>query len=155
MGISILRVGQGLANKKYQPQLCIPTFFKQGDTHCYIRGCLVEIESIAGFWAHKNRGLYQVLLDFYECPIAFLIPFTPVGSSQGSEEGFQTILEPGNKTPKSGQPADQLLDPLLGAGGLRLQDGLKLHKISLYPLVSYHEAKESPGADPEGTFLGV
>ena len=76
----------------------------------------------------------------------------PVGSSQGSEEGFQTVREPGNKTPKSGQPADQLLDPLPGAGGRRLQDGLKLCRVSLYPSLSYHKAKESPGSDPEGTF---
>ena len=75
--------------------------------------------------------------------------------SQGSEEGFQTVREPRNKTPKSGQPVGQLLNPLLGAGGRRLQGGLKLHRISFYPPLSYHEAKESPGADLEGTFQGV
>ena len=54
--------------------------------------------------------------------------------------------------PQSGQPAGQLLDPFLGAGGQRLKDGLKLHRISLYPPLGYHKAKESVGADPEGTF---
>ena len=86
------------------------------------------------------------------CPVAFLIPFAPVGSSQGSEEGFQAVHELGNKTPKSGQPVGQLLDPLLGAGGQRLHDGLKLRRVSLYPSLSYHKAKESAGADPKGTF---
>ena len=75
------------------------------------------IERVIGFRAHKNRGLCQVLLDYYECPIAFLVPFGPVGSPQGSEEGFQTVREPGNKALKSSQPTSQLLDSLLGAGG--------------------------------------
>ena len=62
------------------------------------------------------------------------------------------VREPGNKTPKSGQPVGQLLDPFLEAGGRQLQDGLKLGRISLYPPLGYHKAKESAGVDPEGTF---
>ena len=69
----------------------------------------------------------------------------PVGSPQSSEEGFQTICEPGNKMPQSGQLTGQLLDPFLGAAGQRFQDGLKLRRIS-------HKAKESVGIDSEGTF---
>ena len=57
--------------------------------------------------------------------------------------------------PKSGQPVGQLLDPFLGVGGQRLQDGLKLCRISFYPPLIYHKAKESTGANPEGTFQGV
>ena len=84
--------------------------------------------------------------------VSFLIQFGPIGSPQSSEEGFQTVRELGNKTPQCGQPAGQLLDPFLGAGGRRLQDGLKLHKISLYPPLRYHKAKESAGTDSEDTF---
>ena len=29
MAISGLRIGQGLADKEYMPQLCIPTFFNK------------------------------------------------------------------------------------------------------------------------------
>ena len=54
--------------------------------------------------------------------------------------------------PQSGQSAGQLLDPFLRAGGWRLQDGLKLHRISLYPLLSYHKAKESADTDSKGIF---
>ena len=71
---------------------------------------------------------------------------------QSSEKGFRTVREPGNKTPKNGQPIGQLLDPFLGAGGRSLQDGLKLRRISFYAPLSYHKAKESADADPEGTF---
>ena len=67
-------------------------------------------------WVELLGGC-QVLLDCYECSVKFIITFGPVGSPQGSDEGFQTVREPGNKTPKSGHSADQLLDPLLGAGG--------------------------------------
>ena len=152
MAISGLRCGQGIADKEHRPQLCIPTFFKQGGANCYIRGCWVEIDRVTGLRAHKNRGLCQVLLDCYECPIAFLIPFGPVGSPQGSEEGFQTVREPGNKTPKSSQSAGQLLDPFFGGGSRGLQDGLNLCRISLCSSLGYHKTKESVGADPEGTF---
>ena len=117
VAISGFRVGQGLADKEHGPQLCVPTFFEQGGAYCYIRGYYVEIERVTGFESHKNRGLCQVLLDFYECPIAFLVPFGPIGSPQGSEEGFQKVREPGNKVPKGGQSANQLLNSLLGAGG--------------------------------------
>ena len=117
VGISGLRIGQGFADKKHRPQLRIPILFKQGGAYCYIRGCYVVIERVIGFQAHKNRGLCSVWLDYYEFPIAFLIPFDPVGSPQGSEEGFQTVRELGNKAPKSGQPTSELLDSLLGVGG--------------------------------------
>ena len=53
---------------------------------------------------------------------------------------------------QSGQPAGQLLDPFLGVGGRRLEDGLKLRRISIYPPLSYHKAKELAGTDSEGTF---
>ena len=36
-----------------------------------------------------------------------------------------------------------------------MQDGIKLHRVSLYSPLSYHEAEESAGADPESTFRGV
>ena len=57
VSISGFLVGQRLADKEYEPQLCVPTFFEQGCAYRYIRGCYVETERVTGFWAHKNRGL--------------------------------------------------------------------------------------------------
>ena len=66
------------------------------------------------------------------------------------KKGFKLFVNREIKRPR--ESTGQLLDPFLGAGGQRLQNGLKLRKISLYPFLSYHKAKESTDTDSEGTF---
>ena len=83
---------------------------------------------------------------------AFLIPFGPVSSPQISEEGFQTVCEPGNKMPQSGQPACQLLGPFLGAGGRRLQDGCA--RLASIPLWVTINLRNRPALIPKAHFKG-
>ena len=64
------------------------------------------------------------------------------------------VREPGNKAPRSSQPAGQLLDPFLGGGSRGLQDGLKLWRISLYSPLGHIKPRNRPALTLKAHFRG-